>query len=282
MGVAEVFGGVRGAMQEIAMKTVIGLFDTAADAQAAREDLLSAGVAAERLSVVTNSRKADPPLANAPEGTEAAEGAGIGAVAGIVAGGTAGLFASLGLLAIPGIGPVLAAGPIAAILVGSGVGAAAGGIVGGLIGIGIPEEEAEVYAEGINRGGTLLSVEAEDGDADRVAMVLSQHNAVDIDKRASEWRQAGWKAKAPAAAPHGTTSRSTSVARADDLAEDLKDIRDTEPDAESAPVERGAERGVDRARDTNTGGGLGSVGTGMGAGIGDVGGTRRARIYNPS
>ncbi|HVX84079.1 MAG TPA: hypothetical protein VH253_04620 [Phycisphaerae bacterium] len=257
------------------MKTVIGLFDTPADAYAAREDLVGSGIAGERFSVVTSSAGTTGQVGEIPGGTEAAEGAGIGAVAGIVAGGAAGLFASLGLLAIPGIGPVLAAGPIVAMLAGAGVGAAAGGIVGGLIGMGIPEDEAELYAEGIQRGGTLLTVEAEDSDADRIAMVLSQHNAVDIDKRASEWREAGWKARV---APHGTTSRSTSVARADDLAEDLKDIRDTEPDAESAPVERG----VDRALDTNTGGGLGSVGTGMGAGVGDVGGTRRARIYNPS
>jgi hypothetical protein len=177
------------------MKTVIGLFDYASDAYGAQGDLLGSGLQKEQVSVLTSPANRDFSRKTPDGGTEAAEGAGIGATAGAIAGGAAGLLASLGLLAIPGIGPVLAAGPIVAVLTGAGIGAAAGGLVGGLIGLGIPEHEAEIYAEGVNRGGTLVSVDAADADADRIAAVLSQHNAVDIDKRAAEWESAGWKRK---------------------------------------------------------------------------------------
>ncbi len=181
------------------MKTVIGLFDYAADAYAAQGELLGSGIAKERMSVVTSTANKDysggRTTTRTDEGSEAAEGAGIGATAGAIAGGAAGLLASLGLLAIPGIGPILAAGPIVAVLTGAGIGAAAGGLIGGLIGLGIPEHEAEVYAEGVSRGGTLLTVESADTEADRIAAVLSQHNAVDIDKRAAEWETAGWQRK---------------------------------------------------------------------------------------
>jgi hypothetical protein len=181
--------------KEISMKTVIGLFDYASDAYGAQEDLLGSGLQRGQVSVLTSPANRDFRGNTPDDKSEAAEGAGIGATAGAIAGGAAGLLASLGLLAIPGIGPVLAAGPIVALLTGAGIGAAAGGMVGGLIGLGIPEHEAEIYAEGVNRGGTLVSVDAADGDANRIAAVLSQHNAVDIDKRASEWENAGWKRK---------------------------------------------------------------------------------------
>ncbi len=177
------------------MKTIIGLFDYAADAYGAQGDLLGSGIAKERMSVVTSTANRDYGSDMSTDGSEAAEGAGIGATAGAIAGGAAGLLASLGLLAIPGIGPILAAGPIVAVLTGAGIGAAAGGLIGGLIGLGIPEHEAEVYAEGVSRGGTLLTVESADTEADRIAAVLSEHHAVDIDKRAAEWETAGWQRK---------------------------------------------------------------------------------------
>ena len=191
------------------MKTVIGLFDYASDAYAAQGDLLASGLQKEQVSVLTSPANRDFPRKTPDGGSEAAEGAGIGATAGAIAGGAAGLLASLGLLAIPGIGPILAAGPIVAVLTGVGIGAAAGGLVGGLIGLGIPEHEAELYAEGVNRGGTLVSVDAADADADRIAALLSQHNAVDIDKRAAEWESAGWKRKYTSAEVDSTVNPRT-------------------------------------------------------------------------
>jgi uncharacterized protein (TIGR02271 family) len=111
-----------------------------------------------------------------------------------------GLLVGLGALTIPGIGPVLAAGPLAAAvsgLVGAGVGAvagaAAGGLLGALVDMGIPEEQAGIYAEGVRRGGTLVTVETEDRDLDRVRDVMNRHDPVDIDERASQWRSSGWQ-----------------------------------------------------------------------------------------
>ncbi len=201
---------------EIDMKTVIGLFDYASDAYAAQGDLIGSGLRRERVSVVTSTANRDYRAGANPSGapshdhSEAGEGAGLGATAGAIAGGAAGLLASLGLLAIPGIGPILAAGPIIAVLTGAGIGAAAGGLLGGLIGLGIPEHEAEIYAEGVNRGGTLVTVDTDDADADRIAAVLSQHNAVDIDKRASEWETAGWSRKYTSASNAAPSSDASS------------------------------------------------------------------------
>jgi len=109
--------------------------------------------------------------------------------------GAAGWLAALGLAAIPGIGPLLAAGPIMAALAGAGIGAAVGGITGALIGMGIPEEDAEVYEEGVHRGGTLVTVESDTAFADRVGDIMTRHGAVDIDRRAREWQASGWKSR---------------------------------------------------------------------------------------
>ena len=121
-------------------------------------------------------------------GEAAATGAGVGAAAG----GLAGLLVGLGALAIPGIGPVLAAGPLVAALGGAGMGAVAGGIIGSLTEAGIAEQDANFYAEGVRRGGTLLTVYTTDEMADRVAGVMNQFGPVDVKQRAEEWRQANW------------------------------------------------------------------------------------------
>jgi hypothetical protein len=106
----------------------------------------------------------------------------------------------LGALTIPGLGPVLAAGPLAialSTLLGAGVGAAAGGVTGGLlgalIGLGIPEEEAEYYAEGVRRGGVLVTTQVQDGIADQIVNILDRHHPVDIHQRAAQWKEQGWK-----------------------------------------------------------------------------------------
>jgi uncharacterized protein (TIGR02271 family) len=103
------------------------------------------------------------------------------------------LLLGLGALAIPGIGPVLAAGPIASTLVGAGAGAVAGGIVGALVNLGIPKEHAQAYAEGIRRGGTLLTVHAQDNQADRAVKILEQYNPVDINRQMESWQGSNWQ-----------------------------------------------------------------------------------------
>jgi uncharacterized protein (TIGR02271 family) len=186
--------------------TVIGLYDDMRSAQATVRELRDMGIANERIGLIANDTSGEyagqmgdggrkgSQMADDDSGAET--GAGIGAVMG----GLGGLLVGLGALTIPGIGPVLAAGPLAAAvsgLVGAGVGAvagaAAGGLLGALVDMGIPEEQAGIYAEGVRRGGTLVTVETEDRDLDRVRDVMNRHDPVDIDERASQWRSSGWQ-----------------------------------------------------------------------------------------
>ncbi|HSC22173.1 MAG TPA: hypothetical protein VLG08_00530 [Casimicrobiaceae bacterium] len=118
--------------------------------------------------------------------------AAAGAVTGGVVGGAAGLAASLMGLAIPGIGPIIAAGPIVSLLTGAGVGAVAGGLIGGLTDMGVARGDAEYYAEAVRRGGALVTVRADDARAERAAEIMRNHGAVDIERRAEKWRQSGW------------------------------------------------------------------------------------------
>ncbi len=105
-------------------------------------------------------------------------------------------------LAIPGIGPIVAAGPIAAALAGAGVGAVAGGLIGGLTGVGVPEDDASYYAESVRRGGALVTVRADDSRADEAASAMRDHGAVDIERRAEVWKQQGWTRHDPSATPY--------------------------------------------------------------------------------
>jgi len=117
----------------------------------------------------------------AEKNTKAPEGATTGAVAGGVVGGTLGLLAGIGALAIPGLGPFIAAGPIMAALAGAGAGGAVGTLVGALVGMGIPEYEAKRYEGRIKEGGILMSVHADDSDWTKKAKeVLKQAGAEDI------------------------------------------------------------------------------------------------------
>src|SRR5687768_8863649 len=179
-------------------KQVVGLFDNMQDAHAAVQELTNAGFTADDVSIVANNSSGEYGVGDGGDGgSEAAEGAGAGATGGAVLGGLGGLLVGLGALAIPGIGPVVAAGTLGTALastaVGAGLGAAAGGLVGALVGVGIPEEDANVYAEGVRRGGALVTVTADsDSDADRAADILDSYNVVDIDERSSSYRAGGW------------------------------------------------------------------------------------------
>jgi stress response protein YsnF len=175
--------------------TIVGLFDTFPAAQAAVQDLVSTGIPREEISITSNNATGEHRLdagTGEGHGTHAGSGAATGAGIGAVVGGVGGLLVGMGLLAIPGIGPILAAGPLAAALAGAGIGAVTGGLLGALVGMGIPEEDAHAYAEGVRRGGTLVTVSADDGHSGPVADILNRHGAVDIDTRATEWRGRGW------------------------------------------------------------------------------------------
>lgn len=192
-------------------RTVVALFDDYAHAQNVVQDLIDNGFERDHISVFANESARGMDTTRAVgTGSKVGEGAGAGAVGGTVLGGALGLLVGAGLLAIPGIGPVLAAGPLAAAigttaaggLVGAGVGAAAGGLLGALVGAGIPEEDAEYYTEGVRRGGTLVTVQAEDRMADNAYRIMQRHGAVDIQERGAEWRREGWTGYNPSADPY--------------------------------------------------------------------------------
>ncbi len=148
------------------MKTVTGLFDNYSDASAAVSALEARGVASDDISIVSNNRQPPPQHEDNDNGPQKAL-APVPASARRRVGGAGGLLTGLGIMAIPGVGPVVAAGWLAATAAGAIAGAVAGGAGGGLIrrstDSGVSEDEAHVYAEGVRRGGTLVTARVEDG-----------------------------------------------------------------------------------------------------------------------
>lgn len=187
------------------MTTVTALFDTRGQALAAADRLAAIGVARDDISLVASN--ADGWYENE---NHVAEGAATGAGAGAALGGAGGLLAGLGLMAIPGIGPVVAAGWLAATgagaLAGAAAGGAAGGVVGALIGEGVPERDANVYAEGVRRGGTILSARVDDTRAVEAQTILDQAAAVDLAGREALYRKEGWTQFDPEARPYADTT----------------------------------------------------------------------------
>jgi hypothetical protein len=178
----------------MAGKTIVALYDDFSEALRAVRDLEEAGFQHKDVSLVANNAE-NQWQHEVPEYHEphVGEGATTGATIGAIAGGTAGLLASLGVIAIPGIGPVIATGPIVAMIAGAGVGAAAGGLIGGLVGLGVPEDEAHAYAEGIRRGGALVTAKVQEKDVQRAVDILERHDAIDVEEREANWRQSGWQ-----------------------------------------------------------------------------------------
>jgi hypothetical protein len=104
-------------------------------------------------------------------------------------------------LAIPGIGAIVAAGPIAALLAGAGAGAVAGGLIGGLTDLGVDETQAEFYAEAVRRGGAVVTVRADESRVDEAERIMDRHGAYDIEDRVVQWKSTGWKGYDPKAEP---------------------------------------------------------------------------------
>lgn len=181
-------------------KTVVGIFDDYREAQSAVQDLVNAGVSRDQVSLVANREVNDQMVSEGYDHT--ASNVGTGAGVGAAIGGAGGLLLSLAGLAIPGIGPVLAAGPLVAALSGAGVGAAIGGIVGGLTSLGVPEHEAHFYAEGVRRGQVLVTAHVDDTLVDRASDIMDDHGAVDVDERITDFKQTGWNRFDESAAPY--------------------------------------------------------------------------------
>ena len=187
-------------------KTVTRLFDNYADAESAVAALERMGIPERDISLIANNRDNahDHRIADGDRvdskpgaaGSEATKDAGKGAGLGGLVGGAGGLLAGLGMLAIPGIGPVVAAGWLASTaagaLAGAAVGAAGGGLIGALTHAGVPREDAEVYSEGVRRGGTLVSARVDDQRQDEVRTTFDRYRGADAVGRGRAYREGGW------------------------------------------------------------------------------------------
>lgn len=185
------------------MKTITRLFDSYSEAERAVTELERIGVPHRDISLIGNNsdnahdhRDHHQPGDGHTVADHAGDDAGKGATTGTVIGGVGGLLAGLGLLAVPGLGPVVAAGWLLSTAVGAGVGAAAGGVTGGLVGAlrhaGESEADAHVYAEGVRRGGTLVSAKVADDKATSAEQALQGLSAVAASTRGDAYRQQGW------------------------------------------------------------------------------------------
>jgi len=191
------------------MRTVTGLFDTYEHATTAVHALKDAGINSADISFIANSPK------DIEDIDAIGEGATTGAELGAVLGGAGGLLAGLGLLAIPGLGPVVASGWLFAAamgaMAGAGVGAATGGIVGSLTHAGVPEADAHVYAEGVRRGGALVTARVDDAHAETADAILRASNGIDIADRRKAYENEGWSGFDETAEPVAPEPRTTPV-----------------------------------------------------------------------
>jgi hypothetical protein len=161
-------------------EAVFGIYPSALQAERAVDSLLRAGYSNDSISVLMPDDDSTREFAHKKD-TKAPEGTTTGVAAGGILGGTLGILAGIGAIAIPGVGPFIAAGPIMGGLAGLGVGGAVGGLVGALVGMGIPEYEAKRYEGRVKNGGVLLSVHCDTSDqVSRAKDLLKQTGAEDV------------------------------------------------------------------------------------------------------
>ena len=201
---------------------VLGIYATPSTAEAAVDHLIARGFTNSAISVLLPDDESTRAFAH-EKATKAPEGTATGVSAGGVIGGTLGLLAGIGALAIPGVGPLIAAGPIMGALAGLGVGGAVGGVVGALVGMGIPEYEAKRYEGAVKGGGTLLSVHCDTSEQiDAAKTALKETGARDIastSEAASAHTEGGRKT-------FGNISEGETLTRADesDLVEEDRPV----------------------------------------------------------
>ena len=215
------------------MKTLIAAYRSLAQAHDVVDELVDAGISRDAISLTAADTKGYSRFVGGDDGIEEGlleEGreeiaeigeeideelteasvedvdAEDGAEFGAVVGGLTGLLVGLGALAVPGVGPIIAAGPLASALIGTGVGAAAGaatgGLVASLIDMGVDETEAEYYAESVRRGGAVVAVTVSDVNEGEAARIMRAHGPVDLTRSADAWRESGWEGFNPNAEPY--------------------------------------------------------------------------------
>jgi hypothetical protein len=189
-------------------KTLTRVFSDYASADAAVQQLKAAGLGDSHIGIVASnadgwhkpgSGNVDPKHDKDRDGKDdRSEGAATGGGIGAVAGGAAGVAAGLGMLAIPGIGPVVAMGWLASLAAGAVAGGATGGIVGALVESGTSKENAELYAEALRRGGAIVTAKVPDDEEDKYAAILDR-SAIDMTQRQTAYRLQGWSGYDPSA-----------------------------------------------------------------------------------
>lgn len=167
------------------IKSVVGLFDKAADARAALHDLQNAGFAKDKISFVANNQSGEYTQDSRQGGNQVAEGT----TRGTVSGSANGPMLGLRLMTLPGIGSIAASGGLA----GVGTNTPAGGLVGTLVDAGIPRDDANLYTEGVRRDGSLVLIQTDtDKETKQALKILNRRHVIDIDERAQLYRKEGW------------------------------------------------------------------------------------------
>lgn len=246
---------------------IVSVFDTMEQAQAAVRDLVDAGISRSDISLVANDRSGKYAGTTRTGDSDAGYDTGTGAktvdgtsvgenvAVGTGVGALGGLLIGLGALAIPGVGPIIAAGPLAATLGGALSGALGGGLIGALKDAGVPDDDAGFYAEHVRRGGVIVTVSADEATGDRVRDILDRHDPIDIEDRSTNLRSSGWSGFDESAGPYtgadyGTTAtrpltdttRTTATDRLDTTGERAIPIVEEELQVGKREVQRGGVR----------------------------------------
>ena len=193
-------------------KTIAALYPSRTRAQQVIVDLRKVGVPDDRINILSHQaleERSDGTHTATKETSNDIAEVGEGAAAGSVGGAVGGALAAIGLALIPGVGWIAAAGPIIGILgsaaAGAGIGAVAGGIAGGLSDTGVSKADADIYAEALRRGGSLVLLTVADRNEARVTSILERHDPIDTDATVARWRAEGWKKYDHKAKPYDTT-----------------------------------------------------------------------------
>jgi hypothetical protein len=173
--------------------TIIGFYDDRVHAEEAARALIEAGIDRDSVSLVARDvAEGVPKFVEVQEKTTDGSTLGENVAGGAAVGGIAGYLLGIATLTIPGLGALVAFGPIVGLLAGATAGAAGGGIIGAIKDAGVPDDEADFYQEGLRRGGSVVLVDAREDESDRIRDILERHGAADIDERMKLYASSGW------------------------------------------------------------------------------------------
>ena len=204
-------------------KTIIGSFDGYHAAREVVRGLIDEGFMSSDISILASRFAREYRPDNNAKAVDATSNTTIDAMTGGSTGGAAGLAASPRSLANSGIGPIIAAGPLFAAVSGAGASASVGAMIAALTGVGVPEVHASCFVESVRRGGTLVTVRADESRAERAAEIMEDNGAIDLDQRVSLWRGNGRNGSDPSAAPC-TLEQGERERRSYDLADPLSGL----------------------------------------------------------